>query len=90
MKTNKCLICWAESYNCTFCSECRAKEEKASAIVSQNKIKIVKLLSKEKAISSNNFMKFCTYCYRLIENWKIVLKFKKLREDNNLLNSNIK
>lgn len=72
-----CLFCGRESGRSKFCRGCRNIKENASAIVSQNKNKLRKLLQLNN-FTPERFDKFILYSDNITSYWKIVMRYKSV------------
>ena len=70
----ECLLCWKDC-KVKFCRECREKKQNATAIISQNKKKMLKLLN-ETQLSPERFDKFILYANNIVKHWKIVIDYR--------------
>lgn len=77
----KCLKCGKESKR-EFCRECKNKKHNASAILSQNRNKLIKLLNSER-LSPEWFDKFILYTNNILKYWKIYMEYKDVKRDKN-------
>ena len=71
-----CLLCGKDSKRDNFCRECKEKKQNATAIVSQNKKKLRKLLQ-ESEITLERFEKFIIYSNNIVKYWKVVMEYKE-------------
>lgn len=62
----ECLLCGKDSKRDNFCRECKEKKQNATAIVSQNKKKLRKLLQ-ESEITLERFEKFIVYSNNIVK-----------------------
>ena len=75
----ECLKCGKES-RYEFCNECKDIKRNASAIVTTNKKKLIKLLFKKKFYTLENLHRFITYCNNIITYTKIYLEYQQVKE----------
>ena len=75
----KCLKCKNESWNSVFCRNCKEILGNATASVSQNKKKLLKLLLINK-YTKERFDKFILYAENIIRNWWIITEYKSIQE----------
>ena len=75
----QCLKCGKESKR-EFCRECKEKKHNASAILSQNRSKLIKLLHKD-WLSPEWFEKFILYTNNIIYQWRIYMEYKSMKRD---------
>lgn len=87
----KCLKCKNESWNSVFCRNCREKLWNATANVSQNKKKLLKLLLINK-YTKEWFDKFILYAENIIKFWSVILEYRNDKENemNKRLDTKIK
>jgi len=78
----KCLRCGKES-KYQFCRECKEIKHNASALVSQNRTKLIKLLL-GKWLTPEWFEKFILYTNNILKYGKILMEFNKYKEDKTL------
>lgn len=74
----KCLRCGKES-KYEFCRECKEIKHKASALISQNRTKLIKLLL-SKRLTPEWFEKFILYTNNILKYGKIYMEFKQEKE----------
>ena len=74
----KCLKCGKES-KYEFCRECKIIKRKASALLSQNKKKLIRLL-KSDWLTTEWFNKFILYTDNIRNYWKLYMEYKAIRE----------
>ena len=75
----QCLKCGKESRR-EFCRECKEKKHNASAILSQNRSKLIKLLHWD-WLSPEWFEKFILYTNNILAYWKIYMEYKSMKRD---------
>jgi hypothetical protein len=75
----RCLRCGKET-KYDFCRDCKEIRRNAGAIVSQDKKKLIKLLSDSKWLNVEWFNKFTIYTSNITKYWKIVLEFQTKKE----------
>lgn len=73
-----CLKCGKES-KWEFCRQCKEKKHKASALLSQNKKKMIKLLNSDWT-NAKWFDKFINYANNILKYWKIYMEYKNIKE----------
>lgn len=78
----KCLKCGKES-KYEFCRECKEIKHQASALISQNRTKLIKLLL-GKRLTPEWFEKFILYTNNILKYWKIYMEYKWIKEDKTL------
>lgn len=75
----QCLKCGKESKR-EFCRECKEIKHNASAILSQNRSKLIRLLHSER-LSPEWFEKFILYTNNILKYWKIYMEYKSIKRD---------
>ena len=75
-----CLRCKSYSWKSLYCRECRKDKEKAVSIVSQNKIKLIKLC-KGKVVSKEWLDRLNLYTSNINTYGLIVIEFKQEKSD---------
>lgn len=75
----QCLKCGKES-KWEFCGECKEKKRNASAILSQNRSKLIKLLHWD-WLSPEWFEKFILYTNNILAYWRIYMEYKSVKRD---------
>jgi len=75
----QCLKCGKES-KWEFCRECKEKKHNASAILSQNRSKLIKLLHWD-WLSPEWFEKFILYTNNILAYWRIYMEYKSVKRD---------
>lgn len=87
----KCIKCWEYSWSCDFCRICKEILGNATALVSQNKKKIMKLVLMNK-YTREWFDKFILYTENVIKYWSIILEYRSNKENeiNKRLETKIK
>lgn len=87
----QCIKCWEYSWGCDFCRTCKEILGNATALVSQNKKKIMKLVLMNK-YTKDRFDKFILYTENIIKYWSIVLEYRNNKENeiNKRLETKIK
>lgn len=76
--TMRCLKCGNES-KYEFCRKCKEIKHSSSALVSQNKKKLRELLYKN-ILEPENFNKFILYANNILQNGKIYMEYKEIKE----------
>ena len=74
----QCLKCGKESKR-EFCRECKEKKHKASALLSQNKKKLMRLLRGD-WLSTEWFNKFILYTDNIRNYGKVYMEYKAIKE----------
>ena len=74
----KCLKCGKES-KYEFCRECKIIKRKVSALLSQNKKKLIKLLQGD-WLTTEWFNKFILYTDNIRNYWKLYMEYKMIKE----------
>lgn len=74
----QCLKCGKES-KWEFCRECKEKKHNASAILSQNKTKLIRLL-RWKRLTTQWFEKYLLYTENIKKYWKIYMEYQCIKE----------
>lgn len=77
----ECANCGKKSDNSRLCRECRKQKETAGAMLSQNKKKLKKLLSKC-TYNSEWFIKFNIYTKNINTYGQILMKYKETERIN--------
>ena len=77
----ECANCGKKSDNSRLCRECRKQKETAGAMLSQNKKKLKKLLSKC-TYNSDWFIKFNIYTKNINTYGQILMKYKETERIN--------
>jgi hypothetical protein len=80
----KCLKCWKDSKR-EFCRECKEIKQNSSAMVSQNKKKLVKLLN-SKRLTPQWFEKFILYSDNIKKYGRIYMEYQCVKEYKALTN----
>lgn len=75
----QCLKCGKES-KWEFCRQCKEKKHNASAILSQNRSKLIKLLHWD-WLSPEWFEKFILYTNNILAYWRIYMEYKSVKRD---------
>lgn len=75
----QCLKCGKESKR-EFCRECKEKKHNASAILSQNRSKLIRLLHWD-WLSPEWFEKFILYTNNILAYWRIYMEYKSVKRD---------
>ena len=75
----ECLKCGKESKR-EFCRECKEKKHNASAILSQNRSKLIKLLHGD-WLSPEWFEKFIVYTNNILKYGRIYMEYKSVKRD---------
>ena len=60
----------------SLCKECKEIKSNSTAIISQNKKKLKKLLN-QRAITSERFERFILYTNNIVKYWKILMEYKE-------------
>ena len=76
--TKKCLACGQACKN-KLCRDCENKKHNTSAIISQNCIKLKKLLNTPR-FNIDGFDRFLLYTDNIVKNMKVLLRFKDLEK----------
>ena len=71
-----CILCGEYSKRDRFCRKCKEKKRNATAIVSQNKKKMRKIL-KEERITPERLEKFILYSNNIVKYGKIIMEYKE-------------
>lgn len=75
----QCLKCGKESKR-EFCRECKEKKHNASAILSQNRSKLIRLLYWD-WLSPEWFEKFILYTNNILKYGRIYMEYKGMKRD---------
>ena len=75
----QCLKCGKES-KWEFCRECKEKKHNASAILSQNRSKLIRLLHGD-WLSPEWFEKFILYTNNILAYCRIYMEYKSVKRD---------
>ena len=75
----ECLKCGKESKR-EFCRECKEKKHNASAILSQNRSKLIRLLHWD-WLTPEWFEKFILYTNNILTYWKVYMEYKSMKRD---------